>query len=38
MDIKTISDFMKLVEKDLIDDNIGDSISLVILKEDKKFK
>jgi hypothetical protein len=29
---------MKLVEKDLIDDNIGDSISLVILKEDKKFK
>lgn len=29
---------MKLVEKDLTDDNIEDSISLVILKEDKKFK
>lgn len=38
MDIKAISDFMKLVEKDLIDNNIGGSISLVILKEDKKFK
>ena len=32
---KTISDFIKLVENDLNDDNIGGSISLVILKGDK---